>query len=366
VSFGSPDTEEPTSPNNLTVTDVTDNSVVLAWDPSEDDIGVAGYWVFRNGSLLETTTSTGCKDTDVGSCTEYSYVVKAYDYARNESEPSDACSVTTTGAHQHPDLNYDGITDLADLAGVVPHWLETGGRGCPQGDFNYDGLVNLRDYSEFAQKWLTDSWETVAYWSFDEGAGTEVHDEIGGYDGIFRGGSPRWVSGWSGYALDLDGVDDHVEIPHFELNDNTVTFLAWIRGWMAGNWAGIVFYRGMPANVIACGMHFGANNTLHYTWNNNSEATWGWSGGPVIPYNDWAMVALVIEPDKATAYVGSEARGLEYRTNNMPHISQTLPALTIGWDVYASGRRFRGIIDEVRIFDRALGWEEIANNYDLP
>ena len=203
----------------------------------------------------------------------------------------------------------------------------------------------------------------MAYWSFDEGAGTEVRDEIGGYDGIFRGGSPQWVSGWSGYALELDGVDDHVEIPRFELNSNTVTFLAWINGWKTGNWAGIVFYRGMPANVIACGMHFGANNTLHYTWNNNSEATWGWPGGPVIPYNEWAMVALVIEPDKATAYVGSETRGLEYRTNNMPHISQTLPALTIGWDVFTSERRFRGIIDEVRIFDRALGWEEIARMY---
>jgi hypothetical protein len=56
----------------------------------------------------------------------------------------------------------------------------------------------------------------LAYWKFDEGSGTILEDSSGhDYDGTIIG--PTWVSGYTGYALDFDGIDDYIELgPHSE------------------------------------------------------------------------------------------------------------------------------------------------------
>jgi len=193
----------------------------------------------------------------------------------------------------------------------------------------------------------------VGWWMFDEGNGDTAYDSAGDNHGYVYG--VEWATGQIGGALSFDGVDDYVAMPDFKLITNTVTFVTWINGWKAGDWAGIVYSR----SDVACGMDFGSNNTLHYTWNNNSEQTWGWEGGPQIPQNQWAMVALVIEPDKASAYVYTEAGGLQQGVNNIPHLQQTINDLKIGWDDHRGSRRFEGVIDDVRIYNRALYVEEI-------
>ena len=114
-------------------------------------------------------------------------------------------------------------------------------------------------------------------------------------------------------------------------------------------------------------MSFGNNDTLHYIWNNNNLTTWGWTGGPVIPENKWAMVAVVIEPSQATAYVCKEADGLQKGVNNIPHIQQRIGNVMIGFDddsiVYLSNRYFCGLIDDVRIYSYALSEAEVKEVY---
>ena len=193
----------------------------------------------------------------------------------------------------------------------------------------------------------------IGWWKFDEGEGDIAYDSVGDNHGFVYGA--EWVTGHIGGALSFDGVEDYVAMPGFILDTNTITFVAWINGWKAGDWAGIVYSR----SDVACGMDFSSNNTLHYTWNNNSASTWGWEGGPQIPQNQWAMVALVIEPDKASAYVYTEADGLQQGVNNISHIRQTIDDLKIAWDDHSGVRQFEGAIDDVRIYNRALSVEEI-------
>ena len=67
--------------------------VALSWTASADNIGVAGYRVYRNGTLVATTTSTSYTDSLPGKTTSASYVVRAYDAAGNVSTPSNSASV---------------------------------------------------------------------------------------------------------------------------------------------------------------------------------------------------------------------------------------------------------------------------------
>jgi hypothetical protein len=69
---------------------------------------------------------------------------------------------------------------------------------------------------------------------------------------------------------------------------------------------------------------------------------------------------MSIQPKHATLYIYSDTDGLTKGINDIPHIEQEIGVLNIGWvDCCGGNRYFRGIIDEVMIFDRALSDDEI-------
>jgi hypothetical protein len=195
--------------------------------------------------------------------------------------------------------------------------------------------------------------ELVGWWRFDEGNGTTAYDSSGnGNDGTLIGGA-TWVAGRFGGGIELDGTSGYISVPDFELTTNSITFAIWLNGWKGGDWAPFISSR----VVGQCEMIFGNDDTLRYVWNNDSSATWGWTGGPVIPEDTWTMLAVTIDPDRAVAYVYTDAGGLTSMTNEIPHIEETVGALQIGWSY---GDRFvRGIIDEAAVYDHALTQDEI-------
>lgn len=81
----SSDTQAPTVPANLILTAVSPSQINLIWSPSADNVGVAGYQVYRNGAKIGTTTATSYSDTGLAAGTTYTYAVAAYDAAGNVS-----------------------------------------------------------------------------------------------------------------------------------------------------------------------------------------------------------------------------------------------------------------------------------------
>ena len=95
--YGSGDTQPPTSPTGLAATTVTASAVALSWTASTDNVGVAGYTVYRDGTALGTTaaSTTTYTDSTVAASTIYSYTVDAFDIAGNHSTASTVLPVTT-------------------------------------------------------------------------------------------------------------------------------------------------------------------------------------------------------------------------------------------------------------------------------
>ena len=92
-----PDTTPPTVPTGLFASGVTSSSISLAWTPSTDpDSAVAGYNVYRNGTMVGTPTSASYTDTGLTSGTLYAYTVSAYDPSGNTSAQSSPVSAQTT------------------------------------------------------------------------------------------------------------------------------------------------------------------------------------------------------------------------------------------------------------------------------
>ncbi|MDQ2088263.1 DUF6531 domain-containing protein, partial [Herbivorax sp. ANBcel31] len=77
------------------MTGTTSTTVTLKWDPSTDNVGVAGYNIYFGNTKMKTTTDTTATVTELLSDQKYMFIVTAFDEAGNESDVSEYIEATT-------------------------------------------------------------------------------------------------------------------------------------------------------------------------------------------------------------------------------------------------------------------------------
>ncbi len=87
-----PDHTAPQVPS-APIAEATKTEVVLMWNPATDNVGVAGYQVFKNGALIGTTVTTSFVDTNGSKGSGASYTLDAFDASGNVSPHSAAAVV---------------------------------------------------------------------------------------------------------------------------------------------------------------------------------------------------------------------------------------------------------------------------------
>jgi chitodextrinase len=97
------DTQPPSVPKGLSASVQSNSSVNLSWGPSSDNVGVAGYRIYRNGVQAATSAVNSYTDTGLASGTEYSYSIAAYDAAGNTSAKCPEVIATTGVGPTDPD-----------------------------------------------------------------------------------------------------------------------------------------------------------------------------------------------------------------------------------------------------------------------
>lgn len=97
TSGTSSDLITPTIPSGVAYTTLTDRSVSLKWTASSDNIGVVGYYVYRDGAPVGYVAGPITTYVDLGlkSDTSYSYAIVAVDAAGNKSAPSQTLAAKT-------------------------------------------------------------------------------------------------------------------------------------------------------------------------------------------------------------------------------------------------------------------------------
>jgi fibronectin type 3 domain-containing protein len=89
-----PDTTPPSTPP-LPTGSAGYNSANIAWTASSDNIGVAGYNIYRDGVYYAQTSETTFDDSGLTAATTYTYQTQAFDVAGNTSRLSTVLSLTT-------------------------------------------------------------------------------------------------------------------------------------------------------------------------------------------------------------------------------------------------------------------------------
>ena len=195
----------------------------------------------------------------------------------------------------------------------------------------------------------------VAAYGLDEGAGTTATDRTTNHNGSIAGGA-TWTAGRYGSALSFNGTSSMVTIndsPSLDMA-NGLTLEAWIRPASTGGWRDVV-YRGDDN-------YFLATNTTDVYGALTVSSLGMVSADFVLPLNTWTHVAMSYDGSNIKAYVNGVLAGIAPQTGN---IAPSTSPLTLGGDPL-HGQYFHGLIDEVRVYNRALTEAEIASDMTTP
>src|SRR3989449_10850275 len=119
------DTTAPTTPTGLSASAITPTSVILSWGAATDNVGVTGYRVYVNDTLVVSSSSTSVQITELLAGGTRSFTVVAFDAAGNVSAPSAPLSVTTPPLPPLPQILWSAGMETGDLS----QWSGVGNNG---------------------------------------------------------------------------------------------------------------------------------------------------------------------------------------------------------------------------------------------
>ena len=275
-------------------------------------------------------------------------------------------SVTAEGKY----LSYQWKKDGVNLTGETNATLTITDANATLHDGNYSIVVS-NDFGSLESPeipvdvnttWSTDG--LVGWWKFDEGSGTIAYDSSGnGNDGDLTNG-PTWMDGKIGGALSFDGVDDYVEIENYYgipgTNPRTTSV------WLKNNFQSSSKHRpfiswGSKSTGKEWKLFFDVEGKIKHN-------IWGGSvtGSTIVDSNRWIHVVSVL-PIGATntlsmvLYLNGHLENLQI-ANGTFNTGSDFP-VRIGNDLHFN--IYKGLIDDVRIYDRALSAEEVQALYYL-
>jgi hypothetical protein len=190
----------------------------------------------------------------------------------------------------------------------------------------------------------------VAYWEFEEGTGSTASDSAGLHDGTVIGA--LWVPGKIGTALWFDGFDDYVECGTDSLlNPAEMTLTLWVcpetKYAMTRSLVAKVGSGDYEADYsVQLGMMGEVKG-----WCGNGNASVVVAGARNVVSGEWTHLALTRDGSEMALYLDG---------GNRTSVGYSLEPGDGGYLLQIGGPRpYKGKIDDVRLYDRALAPEEI-------
>jgi hypothetical protein len=404
-SVGTPDSEAPTTPGNLTANGGL-GTVALAWTAASDNVGVRRYNVHRSTTAGFTPTDanriaqpTGTSYADSGlAANTYHYVVTAEDAAGNVGPPSNYATGTATADTTPPTVSVTAPSAGATVANTVtlnataadddavagvqfkvdgadvgspdttaPYSVQWDSFSVPNGD--HDITAVARDRSANLQTSAAvrvrvenaaapPDPDLVAAYGFDEGTGTTVRDESRKNNGGSIAGAVWIPSGRFGSALDFDGVDDRVNVADSDSLDlgNALTVSAYVRpDALASKWRTVLFKERTGNMVYSLYANESTNVPIGEITTGTTTVTAARGLTSLSVLGSWSHLAMTYDGASLRLYVNGTLVRTVARTGSIP---ASTGALRIGGNAIW-GEYFDGAIDEVRIYKKVQTAAEI-------
>jgi hypothetical protein len=199
---------------------------------------------------------------------------------------------------------------------------------------------------------VTDS-SLVGYWKFNDGSGLAAADSSGNANHGTLVNGPVWAAGQTTGALSFDGVDDYVSVNNSgSLNPPTqITLSAWIR----------------PASTVASGEIISKedfnNNQYYLRLQGGGKIRFGvagtlLNGATTLSPNIWYLATGTYDGSSIKVYVNGVLDATAPATLSMSDNGLGVRLGARQWQ-YNTPLTFNGLIDDVRIYNRALSQAEV-------
>ena len=207
----------------------------------------------------------------------------------------------------------------------------------------------------------------VAVWLFDEGKGSVVTDSTGnGHDGKIEKGA-KWVNGRFGKALEFDGADDWVSVPHSKnlgfASGKSFTITVHYKGSQLG---GSLFGKGYEDTSQALPWYLlwndGSSPKVTLFLRDEAGASFRADGTSEVADDKWHFVAAVADASKGKSSIwidGKKEAEADFNKKSGYGTSEGVVAIGRHYDRYT-----KGIIDDVALFNVALTSDDIKTVMD--
>jgi hypothetical protein len=212
----------------------------------------------------------------------------------------------------------------------------------------------------------------VGWWKFDETAGVKAADAVGGRSGDLlppdpnnKGLGPKWVTGKIGGAIEFNGTGAYVQLPIGDLINtlSSSTFAVWVNwaGSSTGSWQRIFdFGSGTSIYAFLAANRSGTQSPRFAM----RSATVGEQivTAPAALGTGWHHLAVAI--DSAAMKLTLFVDGAAVASGATTILPKDMGVTTQNWvarSQYAADAYYKGDVDELRIYDRVLTADEVAN-----
>jgi len=166
-------------------------------------------------------------------------------------------------------------------------------------------------------------------------------------------------------AYEFNGADSYISVSNTELLQSPryeLTQTAWVNvyNWgISGNsFVPIIMKSDQSENAFQYRLGLSPNTVITSV---NNWLNTVWQTGFNMNLNEWYMFTSVLKEDTVSTYINNEYVGFLLLTG--PVLPDNKP-LEIGRDVPGSTEYFYGKLDEVKIYNRALSYQEVINLYN--
>ena len=261
------------------------------------------------------------------------------------------------------DFDCDGKVDISDFSYMASVWLtndQAADIAAP------DGQVETQDLLLLAQQWTNNALldTTAAYWKLNESASAVAQDySTNSHNGtLINMDDSDWMPGKTGNALNFDGIDDYVVVSGFNGITGTTnrTCMAWIKTTVGGD---ILSYGNDAATGTKWRFMVASDGRLLVKVGGSVKTMTA-----AVNDGNWHHIAVVV-PDKSVPLIedmrlfidGSRITDILTSSGTEPINTGTDNTVNIGVYKYADTTtgHFEGLIDDIRIYDRALSETEI-------
>ena len=233
-------------------------------------------------------------------------------------------------------------------------------------------------YEALSEQEIQEVYETphsplVGHWKLDDGNGTTAVDTIGNNNGTLMGSSPNWLNGIFDGALDFNGTDDYIRIPHdSSLNIHGVGAQLTVCGWFNFTSAGTP-REGFIGKSVGADYQYKLSrrettgNIVFEVWDDGTGLSRASYQNPTVS-EGWNFIVGTFDGQQAHVYLNGVAGGYSNNAliNGIKDASGDI-AIGVRYDATPEGQLvdypFEGVVDDVRIYDKALSLQEIQTLY---